>query len=240
VFPEQEGSAAMALNVKQVNRLIEPGRYCDGKGLYLVVGEGEGKSWLLRYQRAGRERWMGLGSFSEFNLEEARERARKARQQLRDNIDPLEARKAERDAAAKEAAKRLTFAEATQQYYDSHEKGRLIWTVTARLLSAKERAATEDTGQKKQMELLSVVKAHEGASVTITEPSDRQRRMAVHAKAKAMVANWTRGRPAMLRDMERRRRAAEEQELFELQQLRELQQLQSAWPQYNSWKGERW
>jgi hypothetical protein len=48
---------------------------------------------------------MGLGSLKDFDLSEARARARKARQLLRDGVDPLEARKVKRAQQALEAAK---------------------------------------------------------------------------------------------------------------------------------------
>lgn len=67
---------------------------------------------------------MGLGPVADFTLEEARERARKARQQLRDGIDPIDARRAqlaERAAeAATAAAKSVTFRTCAQQYFDFH------------------------------------------------------------------------------------------------------------------------
>jgi hypothetical protein len=44
-------------------------------------------------------------------------------------------------------------------------KGRAIWTVTARVLNAQEKAATEDRGQVIQDKLLSAMKAQEGASL---------------------------------------------------------------------------
>ena len=51
--------------------------------VYLLSLRGT-KSWLLRYQRAGRERWMGLGPTHVFSLEESCERARQARQIIRE------------------------------------------------------------------------------------------------------------------------------------------------------------
>jgi len=55
-------------------------------------------------------------------LEEARERARKARKQLADGIDPVEAKKAARAAQALEEAKAISFKEAAKQYFDGHER----------------------------------------------------------------------------------------------------------------------
>jgi len=59
-----------------------------GNGLYLQRGESGSASWLLRYERNGRERWMGLGPKSVFTTKQARARARVAQQQLYDGIDP--------------------------------------------------------------------------------------------------------------------------------------------------------
>jgi hypothetical protein len=113
----------MALTVKRIERLTQKGRYLDSRGLYLQVLSRNNRSWLLRWERDGRERWMGLGSLADFNLDEARERARRARQQIKDGRDPIEERRAERAARALEAAKRLSFEEATREYFRLHSKG---------------------------------------------------------------------------------------------------------------------
>ncbi|MGA7453957.1 MAG: integrase arm-type DNA-binding domain-containing protein [Rhodoplanes sp.] len=111
----------MGLTLKRIARANKPGRYADGHNLYLQVGRSGTKSWLLRYVLNGRERWMGLGKLADFNLEEARERAKAARQLLADGTDPLEARKAERAAKALEAARSMTFAAAADAYYKTRE-----------------------------------------------------------------------------------------------------------------------
>lgn len=111
----------MSLTLKAVERAMQrPGRYGDERGLYLDVKSVTNASWVFRFERGGRERWMGLGSAADFTLPEARERARKARQQLADGIDPIEARKSEKARLAQEAAKALTFAEAAPRYYEEH------------------------------------------------------------------------------------------------------------------------
>jgi integrase len=111
----------MALTVKRIAKLTEAGRYSDGGNLFLQVTPTGGKSWLFRYQLRGRERALGLGPLRDFTLDEARSRARRARQQLRDGVDPLEARKAERAAQALESAKAKTFEQAAKEYFDGHE-----------------------------------------------------------------------------------------------------------------------
>jgi integrase len=112
----------MPLTVKRVAKLRDAGRYLDGNGLYLQVLSPSNRSWLLRYERGGRERWMGLGPLHAFDLDEARERARQARQQLADGIDPLDARKTERAKQAVAVAKSITFEQAALQYFNFHER----------------------------------------------------------------------------------------------------------------------
>ena len=68
---------------------------------------------------------MGLGALVDFNLAEARERAKAARQLLADGIDPLDHRQAERARKALAAAKDVTFKQCAAQYYDAHADG---WT----------------------------------------------------------------------------------------------------------------
>jgi integrase len=114
--------ADVRLTIKRVERLRDPGRYSDGRGLYLQVLNTNNRSWVFRYERAGRERFMGLGPVHTLNLHEAREKARKARQLLLEGVDPIDARTDERRARAAAAKKRLTFREAAQAYNDAHER----------------------------------------------------------------------------------------------------------------------
>jgi integrase len=114
-----------ALTVKHIAKLTEPGRYRDpeSRGLYLQVGRSGTKSWLLRYELGGRERFMGLGALSDFTLKEARERARAKRQLLTDGIDPIEQKRAERRAReqqAKQASEIPTFKAAAETYFRVH------------------------------------------------------------------------------------------------------------------------
>lgn len=169
----------MALTVKRIARLTKAGRYGDGHGLYLQVQSPSNRSWLLRYERGGRERWMGLGPLHTINLYEARERARKARQLLLDGVDPLEARRSERTAADLAAARALTFEAAARAYFDAHEKG---WK------SAKHRAQFLSTLQAyvfPKIGKLSVAAIDTGLVLKCIEPI-------WHAKTE--TANRTRGR----------------------------------------------
>ena len=109
------------LTSKKVERKKTPGRYFDAHGLYLQVRNADNKSWLLRYERDGKERWHGLGPVHAFNLKEARLRARKVRQLLADGVDPIDNRRAERAARALEAAKAMTFKQCAEAYIAANE-----------------------------------------------------------------------------------------------------------------------
>jgi integrase len=104
----------------QVRRLREPGKYSDGRGLYLHVITAERRSWLLRYQRDGKERAMGLGSASDVSLDEARAKAHAARKLLSDGIDPIDQRRAERQAAQYQLAGQTAFAQAADAFILAH------------------------------------------------------------------------------------------------------------------------
>ena len=112
----------------KVARVAAPGMYADGGGLYLQVTvngrDGEpAKSWIYRYMLRGRAREMGLGSLSAIGLQEARARTGECRKQRHDGIDPIDARRAEREQAILEAGKALTFKEATSKYIEGHKAG---------------------------------------------------------------------------------------------------------------------
>src|SRR4051794_28076038 len=106
-----------------------PGRHGDDtvRGLMLVVKPSGSRSWLLRYQLAGRRRDMGLGPYPEITLARAREKALQARRLVKEGIDPLSGRR---------RSKGLTFKAAAEALIASRKAG---WT------SAKHRAQWAST-----------------------------------------------------------------------------------------------
>jgi integrase len=110
----------MALTEKRIARITKRGRVFDGHGLYLQTTKSGVKSWILRYARGDRERYFGLGPLHTINLKQARERARAAREQLLDGIDPVEARRKERRNRKAAAERQLTFAAAAAAYFEQH------------------------------------------------------------------------------------------------------------------------
>lgn len=111
------------LNALTVSRIKRPGLYPDGAGLYLQVTGRGAKSWIYRYKLHGRARYMGLGSYPAVSLADARGKAAEARRLQLAGVDPIQARKQERDRARLESARALTFKDAAQQYIAAHEAG---------------------------------------------------------------------------------------------------------------------
>jgi integrase len=111
-----------SLSKGKVDALTERGFYCDGGGLYVQVSKSGTKSWVFRFMINGRSRDMGLGSIDTFTLNEARERAHKYRQLVADGIDPIEHRKAVRNAAQVTQTKGMTFEECAAAYVEGHGK----------------------------------------------------------------------------------------------------------------------
>ena len=85
-----------ALTAKGIGKLDKAGRYADGNGLYLVVDPTCAKRWVLRTVIRNRRRDMGLGSFKNISLAEARIEAQKYRAMARGGQDPIELRRREK------------------------------------------------------------------------------------------------------------------------------------------------
>src|SRR5437763_13824132 len=96
-------SRLSATGVKSLSR--KPGMHADGGGLYLQVTRAGVPSWVFRFMRDGRERYMGLGPLHTIGLAEAREKALECRKLKLDGEDPIERRKAVRTASKLEVAR---------------------------------------------------------------------------------------------------------------------------------------
>ena len=72
----------------------------DGGGLYLEVSPAGGKWWRWKYRFGGKEKRLSLGVYPDVSLKSARERRDAVRQQLAADIDPGQARKAQKLALA--------------------------------------------------------------------------------------------------------------------------------------------
>ncbi len=100
------------LTAVQVKSLKASGRYSDGDGLMLVIGNDGSRKWVLRVQADGKRRDFGLGSAVDVGLAHARKAAADVRAMVRAGRDPVAEKRKAKDAAAtiptfKEAANRV-------------------------------------------------------------------------------------------------------------------------------------
>ena len=110
------GEMAMGkLTATSVSAAKAPGRYGDGDGLFLLIDKRGGKSWMVRIQKDGRRRDIGLGSAAKVSLKLARERAALTRSQVEAGIDP--------SAERRKAAGIPTFKQAAALVHAEHKKG---------------------------------------------------------------------------------------------------------------------
>ena len=91
----------------------KPGTHEDGRGLRLVVANSGAKNWILRIQKDGRRREIGLGSASAVGLANARAKAEEVRTSIRAGLDPVAERR-------KGKSKVPTFREAAKMVHAEH------------------------------------------------------------------------------------------------------------------------
>lgn len=106
----------------EISRLRVEGSYAAGgvTGLYLRIA-GASRSWVFRYVHSGHRRNMGLGSYPQVGLSEAREAARAALKLRASGIDPLHARQTQREAARLAIARQVRFGDAAEAFIREHE-----------------------------------------------------------------------------------------------------------------------
>lgn len=113
------------LSAIKVNKTNKAGWYADGAGLYLQVSKTGSKSWVYRYEIAGKERRHGLGGYSSTDntLIDARVAAGECRKLRRQGIDPIEHKQQRNTAQRLNDAKTITFKECALAYIDTQKSG---------------------------------------------------------------------------------------------------------------------
>ena len=123
----------------------KPGKHGDGGGLQLSVAPSGARKWVLRYLWQGKPREMGLGSFPEVSLADAREKALAERRLARQGVDPI----AERKKAAEKSIP--TFGECADDFVPAkqsewrNDKHRAQWAMTLTKYAARLRKLPVDT-----------------------------------------------------------------------------------------------
>lgn len=116
---------ARELGALAVSKMTDPGLHFVGgvAGLALQVTPGGARAWTLRASIGGRRRDMGLGAYPGVTLAAAREKAREARELIRQGLDPIDRQRAARSALRAAVASAQTFRDTAISYMATHEAG---------------------------------------------------------------------------------------------------------------------
>ena len=118
------------LTAQFCRNIKDPGLYADGNGLFLSVSKTGSKSWLFRFRWQGKRPEIGLGSYADNTLADAREAMGDCRKLIRKGIDPRS-----RDRSGDESTA-LTFTECATQFIKgmraewSNSKHQAQWEAT--------------------------------------------------------------------------------------------------------------
>jgi integrase len=121
---------------------VKAGKYGDGGGLQLAVAPAGAKKWVLRFFWQGNAREMGLGSYPEVSLADAREKALAGRRLVRSGVDPISERRKGRGIP--------TFGELADEIADQlaegfrNEKHKAQWRMTLTVYAEPLRAKPVD------------------------------------------------------------------------------------------------
>lgn len=106
------------LTALAIGKLVDPGYYADGGGLYLQISASGSRSWIYRFSLMGRAREMGLGPLSTVSLAAARKEAAECRSLVKQRIDPIDARDRH---VIERTTEVVTFREAAESFIKARE-----------------------------------------------------------------------------------------------------------------------
>lgn len=143
-MPDDMPKIAKELSALEVKRIKTHGWHAVGgvAGLLLQVkcdpstGSILSRSWILRKRIGGKRQPIGLGSYPQTSLADARDKARKLSLDAQDGIDLLARKREQRSAAIAANARNKTFQECAEAYMAAHStdyrnaKHRAQWATT--------------------------------------------------------------------------------------------------------------
>ncbi len=83
----------IALEVRNAKATDKPYKIPDGHGLYLYVASSGKKTWRYRFRVNHKESTFTLGSYPQMSLEQARGARAKAREQVKNGVNPVQERR---------------------------------------------------------------------------------------------------------------------------------------------------
>ncbi len=93
-----------AIQCKNAKPKEKPYKLADGGGMYLEIMPNGSKYWRMKYRIHNKEKRFAIGVYPEISLLEAREARDKAKKLVKQNIDPVEAKRQQKHDAAENAA----------------------------------------------------------------------------------------------------------------------------------------
>jgi len=118
-----------AVTIRNAKPKAKPYKLTDEKGLFLLVQPSGGLLWRFKYRIDGRddagnpkriEKKLGLGTYPDVSLKDARDRRDEARRLLADGIDPAD--KKRRDSHAAKVMAANTFKSVAEAYIAKNER----------------------------------------------------------------------------------------------------------------------
>jgi len=106
--------------VRNAKPAHKPQKLSDGHGLHVLLHPNGGKYWQVRYRFGNRERTASLGPYPEVSLSEARTQRDEIRKKVKQGIDPVALRRAEKLRLADGQEK--TFERVANQWFKVWER----------------------------------------------------------------------------------------------------------------------
>jgi integrase len=200
------GQPAMAMKAREltaieVKRLVHTGRgnktFSVGgvAGLLLQIKPTGTKSWILRTVVGEKRRELGLGPYPDVPLAHARERAREAKEQIWQGIDPIERKRAAQAGLRSAQSRGLTFGDAVERYLRTrlaefrNDKHKKQWRSTLDTYAAPVLGAMLVS----EIDVTDIVRTLEPIWVTKTETASRLRGRIESVLAWATVSGHRQG-----------------------------------------------
>ena len=108
------------VSIRNAKGKEKPYKLSDGGGLYLLVNSKGSKYWRLKYTLNGKEKTLSLGVYPGVSMAGARTEAKKAKEHLRQGIDPVIRRRQEKMKSASNIFRNIS------EEWFNQQKG--IWT----------------------------------------------------------------------------------------------------------------
>ena len=116
----------------------------DGGGLFLLIKSTGSKLWRFKYRHSGKDNMLGMGTYPEVTLKEARSKRDAARKLLANGINPSDARK---NVAREEQATATTFNQVFNEWLEI-QASKLAETTVNKIRSSMEIHALPRIGKR--------------------------------------------------------------------------------------------